>query len=67
MREGQAFALALSYFRGAPLRQGAAQVLTGVLIEQVLLSPLDDSYRVLRAKRGASLRELRRHMALIMR
>jgi len=36
-------------------------------IEQVLLHPGGDSYRILGSDRGTSLRELRRNMALIMR
>ena len=39
----------------------------GFFIEQVLLCPGGDSYRILGADGGASLSELRRNMALIMR
>ena len=43
--------------------QGAA----GFFIEQVLLLPGGDSYRILGSDKGAPLSELRRNMALIMR
>jgi hypothetical protein len=40
---------------------------TGFFIEQVLLYPGGDSYRILGSDRGTPLAELRRNMALIMR
>jgi len=43
------------------------QKAAGFFIEQVLLYPGGDSYRILGADGGASLSELRRNMALIMR
>ncbi len=39
----------------------------GFFIEQVLLTPTDDSYRILGSNREATFAELRRHMALIMK
>jgi hypothetical protein len=39
----------------------------GFFIEQVLLQPGGDSYRVLGCNRGAAIGDLRRNMALIMR
>jgi DnaJ domain len=46
----------------AQLRQAA-----GFFIEQILLSPESDSYRILGAKPDATADELRTHMALLMR
>ena len=43
------------------------QKAAGFFIEQVLLYPGGDSYRILGADGGSSLSELRRNMALIMR
>jgi DnaJ-class molecular chaperone len=43
------------------------QKAAGFFIEQVLLSPDGDSYRILGSDRSATLAELRRNMALIMR
>jgi hypothetical protein len=43
------------------------QKAAGFFIEQVLLYPGGDSYRILGADEGTSLSELRRNMALIMR
>jgi hypothetical protein len=45
----------------------ALQRAAGFFIEQVLLHPGGDSYRVLGCNRAAPASELRRHMALIMR
>ena len=47
--------------------EATLQKAAGFFIEQVLLSPDGDSYRILGSDRGAPLAELRRNMALIMR
>ena len=47
--------------------EGTLQKAAGFFIEQVLLHPGGDSYRVLGCDRATSLTELRRNMALIMR
>jgi hypothetical protein len=46
---------------------GTLRKAAGFFIEQVLLQPGGDSYRVLGCNRGATISELRRNMALIMR
>ena len=47
--------------------EATLQKAAGFFIEQVLLSPDGDSYRILGSDRGAPVAELRRNMALIMR
>ncbi len=47
--------------------EATLQKAAGFFIEQVLLHPGGDSYRILGSDRGTSLSELRRNMALIMR
>jgi hypothetical protein len=47
--------------------EATLQKAAGFFIEQVLLHPDGDSYRILGSDRGAPLAELRRNMALIMR
>jgi hypothetical protein len=47
--------------------EATLQKAAGFFIEQVLLYPGGDSYRILGSDRGTSLGELRRNMALIMR
>ena len=47
--------------------EATLQKAAGFFIEQVLLFPGGDSYRILGSDGGTSLRELRRNMALIMR
>jgi hypothetical protein len=47
--------------------QGALRTAASFFIEQVLLQPGGDSYRVLGCNNGAPIGELRRNMALIMR
>jgi hypothetical protein len=47
--------------------EATLQKAAGFFIEQVLLSPDGDSYRILGSDRGAPLAEMRRNMALIMR
>ena len=47
--------------------EATLQKAAGFFIEQVLLHPGGDSYRILGSDRGTPLSELRRNMALIMR
>jgi hypothetical protein len=49
------------------LSQTALQTAAAFFIEQVLFSQTADSYRVLGASRAAPRRELRRHMALLVK
>ncbi|MFZ1110238.1 MAG: hypothetical protein WAN43_18055 [Rhodomicrobium sp.] len=62
--EGQAISRAT---RLTGRSDGTLQKAAGFFIEQVLLQPGGDSYRVLGCNRGAAICELRRNMALIMR
>ncbi len=48
-------------------REGTLQKAAGFFIEQVLLHPGGDAYRILGSDQGASLSDLRRNMALLMR
>jgi hypothetical protein len=74
--EGVTFLLAIAAGEAPALREASEmtgrseailQKAAGFFIEQILLPPGRDSYRVLGGDRETSQSELRRHMALIMR
>ena len=74
--EGVTFLLEIAAGEGHALRhasqltgrtEATLQKAAGFFIEQVLLHPGGDSYRILGSDKGTPLSELRRNMALIMR